>query len=652
MRVSPASRTLWALSFVVASLAAPVWGAGVVVEDPVAIALTDLPILNLLGAKLDNSSTLLLYETDASSNSSLRAAVVDEAGNPLANPTILAPLLKTVQAQATFANGEGSGGVLWIEGNTVKLRMFTNGSFAEPIQIPISPRVASACKAAMAGSVAIACTISDPRGMDPAEVHLYRMTPNGTILGGASQVSSADARYSDILGVAFDAAENIWVEYIDRGQPASGLGEVYTSVLIGTTMEISSPQFLQATVSDASFDAMTASPWSDGVLVAIPEAQSLGNGTVVNLYELEANPQALPKAINVGRVDGDLWRICISHEASSNRVLVAALSLRPEADNVSNEIRAEPAFAIVGPNSSVVQPMTVVEIRLPATTGFVLGGSTFVSWGAEAQIVRFGAAGRVLPPTEASHEPPGFPLPAWGVSVAAAFGILVPMAFLTERGRDWLLLVFSPLVYRAAPRSGKRGDTKRALILLIILERPGIHYSELVRRSSLAHGVVEHHLRRLESQGSVRRIHVGNKITYYPAETSVRSLPSHGSSSDRILHALRESPGSTRKDLSTTLRLRRTTLDYNLNRLLAKGLIVEYGKGFSEALTMEANKRDQGSPSGLLPPVTIRPDRARAAFTPPPVRRFAFQPDKFSGTEGRVQERSGKEADTGVPKKL
>jgi len=137
----------------------------------------------------------------------------------------------------------------------------------------------------------------------------------------------------------------------------------------------------------------------------------------------------------------------------------------------------------------------------------------------------------------------------------------------------------------------------------------------------MAHGVVEYHLKALEDCGLVRGVPIGNKIRYYPATKARRSLPAGGSSAERVLATLRESPGITRGELAARLHLQRTTLDYNLKRLVAQGLVVEGAGRILRPLAgvpLGSDDRPTPPPSAGL---TISPDRPIAAPPPPAFRK-------------------------------
>lgn len=120
----------------------------------------------------------------------------------------------------------------------------------------------------------------------------------------------------------------------------------------------------------------------------------------------------------------------------------------------------------------------------------------------------------------------------------------------------------------------------RARIVDAIVEVPGIHFSDLVRRLDLAPGQVQHHLRRLLGEDAVRVERLYGRTHYYPPsfdgwERRALSLLRRETSRDVVVFLLARGP-SRPHEVADGLDIARSTLEWQLDRLIEQGLVEKH----------------------------------------------------------------------------
>lgn len=131
----------------------------------------------------------------------------------------------------------------------------------------------------------------------------------------------------------------------------------------------------------------------------------------------------------------------------------------------------------------------------------------------------------------------------------------------------------------------------RSRIVALVEAQPGIHYSDLVRKTGKGHGAVEHHIRKLVAGGLVRRIEAKGYTCFFP----------EGATDRRTMHAasvlkspvarglvahLRETPGMSSADAARLLGVTPPTLHYHVQRLSEAGLVRSTSAGATRRLEL------------------------------------------------------------------
>ena len=108
-------------------------------------------------------------------------------------------------------------------------------------------------------------------------------------------------------------------------------------------------------------------------------------------------------------------------------------------------------------------------------------------------------------------------------------------------------------------------------------EDPGVHFNELVRELDLAAGQVQHHVRSLADDGSVRGAELFGRTHYYPPEYDAwerraLALLRRETSAEIVATLLDEGP-SRPVDVAERVGIARSTLAWHTDRLVEAGLV-------------------------------------------------------------------------------
>ncbi|MEK6974866.1 MAG: MarR family transcriptional regulator [Candidatus Thermoplasmatota archaeon] len=192
-----------------------------------------------------------------------------------------------------------------------------------------------------------------------------------------------------------------------------------------------------------------------------------------------------------------------------------------------------------------------------------------------------GSYGIVAPdkdPTEAPKAASRGSLAAWRqtpqqAAGAGAVGLLVGLLYFL-----WPAIKAGPLALFSRIEGPKLLDHPvRARLALLVAANPGIHFKELRRQSGLANGVIVHHLDKLAASNLVQVKVAGRYRCYFPPNTgAVNGLALAAVKADgaqKVIAAVRNSPGADVRALAAATGLGRSTVHYHLQRLQEAGLV-------------------------------------------------------------------------------
>ncbi|NVM37209.1 MAG: winged helix-turn-helix transcriptional regulator [Candidatus Lokiarchaeota archaeon] len=128
-------------------------------------------------------------------------------------------------------------------------------------------------------------------------------------------------------------------------------------------------------------------------------------------------------------------------------------------------------------------------------------------------------------------------------------------------------------------------NENRLNILREILNNPGIHQNELLRRCDLQKGQLQWHLDVLLKNHIIKKEKYGQYTIYFPITASIESienfknLPSKSETTENVLDIIQKNPGINSSKISRILNLSRNTIKYHIDKLSENDLINLKEKG-------------------------------------------------------------------------
>jgi predicted transcriptional regulator len=121
-------------------------------------------------------------------------------------------------------------------------------------------------------------------------------------------------------------------------------------------------------------------------------------------------------------------------------------------------------------------------------------------------------------------------------------------------------------------------NENRNKIIDVILENPGIHFNELLRKTNLSPGNLVWHLDILETYKVVTKKRVMNYVSYFPyyQKNPISNLELKLQKSDltlKILKLVKKNPGTWNSLITEKLKINRKTIAYHLTKLEELDLI-------------------------------------------------------------------------------
>lgn len=168
------------------------------------------------------------------------------------------------------------------------------------------------------------------------------------------------------------------------------------------------------------------------------------------------------------------------------------------------------------------------------------------------------------------------------------FGILILIAFLVS-----ILIVISYKEYWeyfARKNSFNRGahmltidnlfeNDNRRNIIKTILEEPGIHNNELIRRCNLQKGQLQWHLQVLLQYNIIRKEKMGQYSVYFPSvkytspKRKTKLLLKKSKTTFKILNIIEENPGINASTIASMLNLSKSSVKYHIDKFIRENMI-------------------------------------------------------------------------------
>jgi predicted transcriptional regulator/chitodextrinase len=164
----------------------------------------------------------------------------------------------------------------------------------------------------------------------------------------------------------------------------------------------------------------------------------------------------------------------------------------------------------------------------------------------------------------------------WALLAVSMLLVVGFAAFLggTEMG----LLLLSPIfifLYSRIRQDQILDNYTRGQIHGYIIANPGEHYSSIKSALDLNNGTLAYHLQRLENENVIKSAMDGTHRRYYPASMKVPE-PDGGALTEvqkLIVAKVAETPGISQRDIGSLMKLSPATVNYHIDRLVAKGVI-------------------------------------------------------------------------------
>lgn len=151
-------------------------------------------------------------------------------------------------------------------------------------------------------------------------------------------------------------------------------------------------------------------------------------------------------------------------------------------------------------------------------------------------------------------------------------------------------ILLAKLLASLAIRRRRRESPARDALLALVAADPGIHYMELVRRSGLGNGTVQHHLRALLESGEVVRVRTAGHACFFPdatgdpavvaVRTAVRSPVAR-----QVIDLLQAGPRSL-SALAAAAQLPVSTVHYHVGKLTRAGALAPQRVGGRRAIAL------------------------------------------------------------------
>jgi predicted transcriptional regulator len=167
---------------------------------------------------------------------------------------------------------------------------------------------------------------------------------------------------------------------------------------------------------------------------------------------------------------------------------------------------------------------------------------------------------------------------------------------ITENGRFRLSLLLAPLILR---RQRVLDNETRYALHIVIVERPGIHFSALREEFGMANGVTAYHLHILEREGLVTSVRDRKLKRFYSTDAIVPESIDRSPKSLRetIVDLVRERPGISQMEIMDSLELDRDGASYYLRELVKEGRLLDGRDGRYTVYRINGSIRR----SGILP---------------------------------------------------
>jgi len=125
----------------------------------------------------------------------------------------------------------------------------------------------------------------------------------------------------------------------------------------------------------------------------------------------------------------------------------------------------------------------------------------------------------------------------------------------------------------------------RRKIIKYVLEDPGIHHNELLRKCDIQKGQLQWHLDVLLKNNIIRKEKFGQYSIYFPLLNTLENVEgfvnglTKSETTSRIFNLIKDNPGITSSEISIKINLARNSVKYHIDKLFHNDLIIYKKKG-------------------------------------------------------------------------
>lgn len=137
-------------------------------------------------------------------------------------------------------------------------------------------------------------------------------------------------------------------------------------------------------------------------------------------------------------------------------------------------------------------------------------------------------------------------------------------------------------------------NENRDKIIDLILENPGIHFNELLRKAELSPGNLVWHLDILKKYKIIKKERLENYIVYFPyhQKNPISNIDLKLQKSEltlKVLEIIEKEPGIWNSIITNKLKINRKTIQYHINKLMNLGLIYNEKTGSKKKLFLKSD---------------------------------------------------------------
>lgn len=150
----------------------------------------------------------------------------------------------------------------------------------------------------------------------------------------------------------------------------------------------------------------------------------------------------------------------------------------------------------------------------------------------------------------------------------------------------------------------------RHLVYLRVAENPGASIQDIANMLGISHPTAAYHLKILQGNGLVVAMRDGNRTRFFKRSESLTGeqqrlvVANRGAQTRRILEVVKANPMIHRKELARLLSMPRTTVNWHVDRLIARGLLAERRAGRYCQLFLPLHHQGPGPSAPSTAPAT------------------------------------------------